>query len=113
MFDPALIKAALLQYAEEVDGWGSFGFYQNYYSFIGKEYNIPGLGLVRVVDGHTYDQDKNYDGWSEDLWIVFLIGGLLYKATGKYTSYIGSEWDDGLKIVVPQEKTIIVYEEVQ
>lgn len=106
-----LIKAALLHYAEQVDGWGSFGFYTNYYSFIGKTYDIAGLGEVKVVAGETYDSDKNYDGWHEDLWVVFDIQGILYKATGTYTSYEGSEWNDELTVVIPKEKTVIEYEE--
>lgn len=111
MLDKALIQAALLHYAEEVEGWGSFGYYTNFYNPKGKTYEIPGLGAVTVVDSHDIDSDKNYDGWSEELWVVFDVQGTLYKAEGTYTSYVGSNWYNELKVVVPKEKTIIVYEE--
>jgi hypothetical protein len=111
MLDTALVKAALLQYAEEVDGWSSFGAYTNNYNPVGKTYEVPGLGEVKIVDASDYDSNKNYDGWYEDLWVVFDIQGTLYKATGTYTSYVGSDWEDELKVVVPKEKTILVYEE--
>jgi hypothetical protein len=112
MIDKALARAALLQYAEEMDGWASFGAYTNYYDSKGKVYEVPGLGSVVIIDFNDYDSDKSYDGWSEKLWIVFDIQGTLYRAKGTYTSYVGSDWEDELEIVEPKEKTIIVYESV-
>ena len=112
MIAPELVKAALLHYAEEVDGWGSFSAYLNYYDAVGQEWQIPGLGTVEVIAAHNYDSDKNYSGWSEDIWVVFDVQGMLYKATGTYTSYTGGGWDDELKIVRPAIKQITVYEEV-
>lgn len=108
-----LIRTALLQYAEEELDWGSYGSYINYYDSINRQYDVPGLGTVTIVDCHSYDSDKNYDGWSEDIWVVFDIQGKLYRATGTYTSYSGDDWDDNLKLVKPVEKTITVFEDVE
>jgi hypothetical protein len=106
-----LIRAALLHYAEEELDWGNFGEYINYTGDSnGKTFDVPGLGIVTIVDHHGYDSYKNYDGWEEHIWVVFEIQGKLYKATGTHTSYTGSEWDRELKEVSPKEKTITVYE---
>jgi hypothetical protein len=106
-----LIRAALLQFAEEELDWGSYGSYINYYDAKNRVWDVPGLGPVTVVDFNGTDSEKNYDGWSEQLWVVFKIGLGLYKATGTYTSYIGEEWEDELKLVKPTIKQVIVYEE--
>lgn len=106
-----LIRAALLRYAEEELDWGVYGSYINYYDAMSKVYEVPGLGPVKIVDCHGIDSDKNYDGWSEDIWIVFEIQDKLYKATGTHTSYTGSEWQRDLKLVKPQNKTVIEYVE--
>ena len=112
MLEPQLVRAALLQYAEDqLDEWRSFGAYTNYYNSQGKVYDVPGLGPVTIVAYHTYDSDKNYAGWSEELWIVFEVQGTLYRAKGTYTSYVGDEWEDELTVVKPVEKTIVVFED--
>jgi hypothetical protein len=106
-----LIRAALLRYAEEELDWAEYGSFINYSDAQNRYYDVPGLGIVKIADYNDYDSDKNYDGWEEQLFVVFDIGGTLYKATGTYTSHVGSEWNEELKVVVPKEKTIVVYEE--
>lgn len=111
---PEQVADALLSYAEEELDWGSYGEYINSISPVdGKQFDVPGLGIVTIVAYHGYDSDKNYDSWYEQMYIVFEIMGKLYRATGTYTSYAGSEWDEELKLVIPKEKTVIEYEEVQ
>lgn len=106
------IRKALLSYAEKHLEWGSFGEYMNWRGERrGSIYNIPGLGEVRIVDYHDYDSNKNYDGWSEDIWIVFEIHDKLYKATGQHSSYEGSLWEEELKVVVPKQRMVTYYEE--
>jgi hypothetical protein len=110
---PAKVAEALLSYAEEEFGWASYGEYINYYGDSkGKSWDIPNLGEVITVDYHSYDSDKSYDGWTEEMWIVFSVSGHLYKAEGTYTSYIGSDWEDELKLVKPKQKVIVVFEEI-
>lgn len=110
---PARVAEALLLFAGEELEWEDFGEYINWIpSSVGRSWDVPDLGTVTIVDYHSYDQDKSYDGWSEQLWVVFDINGTLYKASGTYTSYSGSEWSDTLTIVRPVEKTYIDYEEV-
>lgn len=106
-----LVRAALLLYAEEELEWGSFSEFINYTGDSnGKTFDVPGLGEVKIVDYNSYDSFKNYDGWSEELWIVFEVQGKFYKATGTHTSYTGSEWDKELKEVSPSQKAITIYE---
>lgn len=112
LLSPAKVAEALLSFAEEELDYGSFGEYINYYNANSMSWEIPELGTVTVVDHYNYDSDKNYDSWSEKVWIVFLIQGTLYRATGEHTSYTGTEWDEELKIVKPVEKTIIVFEDI-
>lgn len=104
------IESALLSYAEGELDWPDYGQYINYSA---REYDVPGLGLVKIIDYNDADYDKNYDGWYEHLWIVFDIQGRLYRAKGKHTSYTGSEWEDHLKPVEARPKTITVYEDIE
>lgn len=105
------VAETLLSFVEEEYDWRSYGEFTNYaLDPKGKSWNVPGLGLVTIVDYQDYDQDKNYSGWSEQLWIVFDVAGTLYRATGTYTSYIGSEWNEKLTIVQPKTVEVIVYE---
>jgi hypothetical protein len=107
-----LVRAALLLYAEEELEWGSFSEFINYTGDSnGKTFDVPGLGEVRIVDYNSYDSYKNYDGWTEELWIVFEVQGTLYKITGTHTSYTGSEWSNKMTIVVPKTKTVTYFEE--
>jgi hypothetical protein len=107
-FTPSQVKDALLSFAEEEFDWDSFGCYLDYSQ---DTFDVPGLGQVAIKDYSTYDSNKNYDGWSEDLWVIFDIQGTLYRATGSYTSYIGSEWNNELTIVVPKQKVVTYFEE--
>ena len=108
------IGKALLAYAEEHMEWDSYGQYINYYGDQrGIVYDIPGIGEVKIVDYHNYDVNKNYDGWYEDIWIVFDVGGKLYKAKGIHSSYEMSEWAEELKLVEPKQKLVTFYEDVE
>ncbi len=107
------IRKALLSYAEEHFGWGDLSEYMNYHSTQqGKMYQVPGLGDVKIVDYHNYDVHKNYDGWHEDIWIVFEIQGKLYRACGTHSSYAMSTWEDEMTVVEPKTKTVTYYEDV-
>lgn len=110
--DPYLVEGALLHYAEEQWGEPWIDEYVNYHSHVpGTQFEIPGLGTVTLVDFKSWDTDKNYDGWYEDVWMVFDVRGTLYRKSGRHTSYSGTEWDDSLEIVVPKTKTVTYYEE--
>jgi len=109
MIDPALVYAALLQYAEDQWDWGSWTEWSN--AKPGSKFEVPGLGEVTVVALHDYDSSKNYDSWSEEIWIVFAVGDTLYRVQGLHTSYEGSSWENRMTVVVPKLKQITVYEE--
>jgi len=113
MYSTSEVETALLRFAEDnLDEGSSYGAFLNSYSDLrGTVHEIPELGPVTIVDYHEYDSDKNYDGWSEKLYIIFDLCGILYRATGTYTSYVGSEWNDTLTIVEPRNKTVIEYVE--
>jgi hypothetical protein len=111
MIDPAVVAEKLLEYAEDKWEWGTFAAFEE--EFRGDEtFFVPGLGEVKVIHTTGIDYNKNYDGWSEQLSVVFEIDGTLYKASGTYTSFVGSEWDSHVTVVKPVEKTITIYEDV-
>lgn len=111
--DVTLIQEALLSYADEELEWASYGeFINSIYNAKGTALDIPGLGPVTIVDYHDYDSAKNYDGWTEHMFIIFQVGLGLYKAVGTYTSYTGSDWKEELIPVKPVPKTVIEYEEL-
>ncbi len=113
MADIKLIQDALTQYAEDnLDDWGSYGAYiNNVNDERGQFYTVPGIGSVTIIDYFDYDHNKNYDSWTEHMWIIFKVGEKLYRATGTYTSYEGAIWDNKLTEVQPVEKTIIEYQD--
>jgi hypothetical protein len=112
LIDPAKVSEALLSFAEEEFDYPSLGEFTNSTGDVtGKYFDVPGLGIVTIVNYQDYDIHKNYDGWTENLWTIFEIKGVLYKATGTHTSWTGSEWSDEVKIVVPKNKTIVEYVE--
>lgn len=112
--DPDFVRSALLNYAEVEWDYRSFSSYINEFGDLrGKTFEIPELGKVTIVDYHDYDVNKNYDGWSEDIWVVFQIHGVLYKAFGKHSSYEGSVWEHEMKLVAPKIRHVIDYEEIQ
>jgi hypothetical protein len=109
---PTLVEAALLHFAGEEwhdpywyswDQWGDL---------TGKTYDIPGLGKVKIV-GYNGTKDISYAEHSEVVWLVFDVGGTLYRKSGTHTSYVGTEWHDGMQIVKPVERTVIDYVEVE
>lgn len=46
---------------------------------------------VIVVDVHTVLDD--YEDWSQPMYVVFQVGTLFFRVTGKNKSHIGEEWD--------------------
>jgi len=83
----------------------------------GKEYNpqaqkyeevkveLDGLGEVTLVDSKP-----GFEGGGEDIWVVFHVGNQLFKLTGWYGSWDGSNWDEGdVFEVVAEEKIVVVY----
>lgn len=112
MIEAALVRAALLRYAEEELDWGSFSEFTNRTTDVaGSTWEIPGLGTCTLVAYHDYDYDKNYDGWAEEIWQVWEVQGTLYKVEGSHTSYTGTEWENTMTVVVPKTKTVTYYEE--
>jgi hypothetical protein len=66
---------------------------------------LPGLGEVTLVDSKP-----GQEGGGEDIWVVFLIGDQLFKLTGWYGSWDGSNWEEGEVFeVVAEEKIVVVY----
>lgn len=110
--DTEYVTLMLLNYAEATWDWYSFSEYMNSFDDRrGKCYDVPGLGSVEIVDYHDYDVDKNYDGWSESIWIVFRVRGVLYRAKGEHSSYESSVWEDEVTRVVPKIKHVVEYED--
>ncbi len=63
------------------------------------------LGAATYVDGKL-----GREGGGEDIWFVFSLGGDLYRLSGWYSSYDGSNWEDSTpELVVPEEKIITIY----
>jgi hypothetical protein len=66
---------------------------------------LDGLGEVTLVDSKP-----GQEGGGEDIWIVFHVGNQLFKLTGWYGSWDGSNWDEGdVFEVVAEEKIVVVY----
>lgn len=108
-FDPEYVALKLLEYAEKEWEWETFAAFEEEIS-IGEIFEVEGLGTVKVVDKNGYDFNKNYSGWSESLSIIFDVSGTLYKASGSYTSFVGSEWSETVVVVSAKEKLITYYE---
>jgi hypothetical protein len=53
----------------------------------------------------SYEPEK--DG--SDQWILFKVGGQLFRKYGYYSSWDSPEWDGKLVEVVPREVTVIKY----
>jgi hypothetical protein len=107
---PETVRDALLSYAEEEHDWDSFSALTNDFDMKpGSQIEIPGLGTVTLVDFQDYDYSKNYSGWHEQLWQIWKVGDTLYRAVGTYTSFVGTEWEENMDIVVPKEKTVTYY----
>ena len=67
-------------------------------------------GLGKVVH---QDEKKGVENGGLDIWIVFSCEGHLYKLSGYYDSYDGSNYESAtLSEVVAKQKTITVYEEL-
>lgn len=109
MFDPEYVALKLLQYAEKEWEWETFSAFEDEMDK-GQTFEVEGLGTVTVVDKNGYDFNKNYSGWSEALSVVFEIDGVLYKASGTYTSFVGSEWNETVEIVNEKQKLVTYYE---
>lgn len=80
-------------------GWGFWE--SSYRSEIGKEYFIPRVGKVVLIE-RNFDNDSQY-------FMVWEIGGEYYKVTGQYDSYSDTYWD-GFRKVEKKEKVVHVYE---
>lgn len=107
---PERVYEALLAYAQEELDWADFSEFTNSIDLKpGQEFDIPGLGRAILVDFHDYDQRKSYDGWSEDVWQIWEVDGVLFRIKGSHTSYEGTSWDATMTVVVPKNKTIIEY----
>ena len=112
MLEPSVVAAALLAFAEEEFEYRSFsGYVNDMRDVTGTKFNVPELGEITIVAYHDYDVHKSYNGWSEKLWIVFEVQGVLYRAEGTHTSWTGSEWLDTVQIVVPKNRTVVEYKE--
>ncbi len=107
--EPFLVEAALLLYAG--NEWHDPYWYQwDCTDRTGEEHDIPGLGIVKVV-ACNLPKDISYAEHSEDVWMVFDVRGTLYRKSGTHTSYIGTDWAEGMQIVKPKTKVVTYYEE--
>jgi hypothetical protein len=71
----------------------------------GIKVELPEFGEVTLVDSKP-----GHEGGGEDIWVVFLIGDQLFKLTGWYGSWDGSNWEEGEVFeVVAEEKIVVVY----
>ena len=104
-----LVEAALLHYANIKWGEPYWHMWQDR-DRTGEAHEIPGLGTVTVV-ACNLAKDISYAEHSEEVWMIFEVQGTLYKKSGQYTSYIGTEWVEGMRIVVPKTSTVTYYEE--
>jgi len=76
---------------------------------VNPEVELDGIGTAVYQDG-KYGEE----GGGEDVWVVFQLGENMYRITGYYNSYDGSEWStDGMHAVMPYERTIIDYKPVE
>lgn len=107
--DPFVVEGALLLYAG--NKWHDPYWYQwDCTDRTGEEHEIPGLGTVKVV-ACNLPKDISYAEHSEEVWMVFDVRGTLYRKSGTHTSYIGTDWADGMQIVKARTKTVTYYEE--
>ncbi len=107
--DPYIVEAVLLHYADEKfdDPYWYTWFDRDRTNEI---HEIPGLGEIKVAACNLV-KDVSYAEHSEIIWMVFEVAGAFYKKEGKHMSYSGTEWIPGMRIVVPKEKVITVFEE--
>jgi hypothetical protein len=109
----AEISGAINQYRNGYDS-GANGFVEELRPSFGNrnahpEVELPGIGVAVHQDGKFGEE-----GGGEDVWVVFQIGEDMYRMTGYYNSYDGSEWDThGMHAVMPYERTIIDYKPVE
>jgi hypothetical protein len=104
-----MVEAALLHYAGKE--WGEPYWYMwDTSNRTGEEYDIPGLGKVTIVASNL-PKDINYAEHYEDVWLVFKVGDFYYRKSGSHTSYVGTEWEDGMQLVNPKQVEITIYEE--
>lgn len=105
------ISAAINQYRNGYES-GANGFVEAlepYYRAPRPEVELPDIGTAVYQDGKFGEE-----GGGEDVWVVFQIGEDMYRMTGYYNSYDGSEWNTyGMHAVMPYERTIIDYKRVE
>lgn len=61
----------------------------------GEDVEVKGLGKLEYVDSF------GGEGQGDDYWVVFKLGGKLYRKDGYYASYDGGELDGELYEVEP------------
>ncbi len=66
-----------------------------------KEFDIPGVGHVKFVDQTNTDNE---------IAIIIEVEGKLYWKTGYYSSYYGSEYNDGWTEVSAVVRPVTFYE---
>lgn len=81
-------------------GWDEFTWQ------IEKGLEIPGIGLAKFVADHGGMDEGS------DRWVVFEVNGQLYKKSGFYSSYEGTDWDSDLQEVKAVERPVTFYEAV-
>ncbi len=91
----------IISYLKENEYLGSYFAYE----LEGTTHDL--LGKIEEVDS-----EGDYEGGGEYAMKVlhFVDHDVYLKLEGAYYSYNSTEWDDELKEVRPQEKTITVYE---
>ena len=110
-FLPGLWTAAdLLSVIDNTEGELEDFWYEIEYS----DYEIPGIGTATCVEAETGGEGYGDD---RETYVVFKVtdrdgNERLFRRTGTYASFVGTEWRDGLVEVEAYPKTITAYRPV-
>ena len=92
----------------------SCGWWEWLYGSIGRSKNLPGHGVITLIDRKDTRKDLGLD--DQEVHMIFRLetpgtSDRFFKKVGTTDSYGGGEWDRFPLIeVYPTEKTITVYE---
>lgn len=68
-----------------------------------------GWGLLHKIATAEYDDERNHGG-DMDAFIIFEVGGHLFRKNGVSDSYGETSWNGMLKPVIRKTQTVTVYE---
>lgn len=100
-FTIAKIEEKVGEYDENRDYESAYGELHD-----GMDVEVPELGTLKHVDSY------GGEGQGDDYWVVFKLGGKLYRKNGWYASYDGGALDGELYEVKPAQVQRTIYEKV-